>query len=190
MCYVSLLAFGHWLLKCAAMLSATAFSGVKTSVSEWVKVCLHIQRVQRSFAEDRCCTTQIFTRIGGVIRSIWKFKAVVGKQLLSVAPALLGAAVKWRPILFKNHNTLRFCMFSSINHRWIYQFYSILWFWVVLFIAKVVKYDIDMFASEQPLAKVLLDCSFLSPELQKQYWMPFNYRRRILNFKEINNQTR
>lgn len=72
------------------MLSATAFSGVKTSVSEWVKVCLHIQRVQRSFAEDRCCTTQIFTRIGGVIRSIWKFKAVVGKQLLSVAPGTTG----------------------------------------------------------------------------------------------------
>ncbi len=47
---------------------------------------------------------------------------------------------------------------------------------------KVIKQDIDMFAAEQPLVKELLDRSFLSPSLQKQYWMAFDYRRKMLNF--------
>lgn len=47
---------------------------------------------------------------------------------------------------------------------------------------KVIKQEIDMFAAEQPLVKELLGRSFLSPSLQKQYWMAFNYRRKMLNF--------
>lgn len=47
---------------------------------------------------------------------------------------------------------------------------------------KVIKQEIDMFAAEQPLVKELLDRSFLSPSLQKQYWMGFDYRRKMLNF--------
>lgn len=48
--------------------------------------------------------------------------------------------------------------------------------------AKVVKQDIDMFTAEQPFVRDLLSRSFLSHELQKQYWMAFDYRRKILNF--------
>ena len=47
---------------------------------------------------------------------------------------------------------------------------------------KVIKQEIDMFAVEQPLVKELLGRSFLSPSLQKQYWMAFDYRRKMLNF--------
>ena len=47
---------------------------------------------------------------------------------------------------------------------------------------KVIKQEIDMFATEQPLVKELLGRSFLSPSLQKQYWMAFDYRRKMLNF--------
>ena len=47
---------------------------------------------------------------------------------------------------------------------------------------KVIKQEIDMFAAEQPLVKELLGHSFLSPSLQKQYWMAFDYRRKMLNF--------
>ena len=47
---------------------------------------------------------------------------------------------------------------------------------------KVIKQEIDMFATEQPLVKELLGRSFLSPSLQKQYWMAYDYRRKMLNF--------
>ena len=47
---------------------------------------------------------------------------------------------------------------------------------------KVIKREIDMFATEQPLVKELLGRSFLSQSLQKQYWMAFDYRRKMLNF--------
>ena len=47
---------------------------------------------------------------------------------------------------------------------------------------KVIKQEIDMFAAEQPLVKELHGRSFLSPSLQKQYWMAFDYRRKMLNF--------
>ena len=47
---------------------------------------------------------------------------------------------------------------------------------------KVIKQEIDMFAAEQPLVKELLGRSFLSLSLQKQYWMAFDYRRKMLNF--------
>lgn len=39
-----------------------------------------------------------------------------------------------------------------------------------------------MFTAEQPLAKELISRSFLSQTLQNQYWMSFEYRRKILNF--------
>ena len=47
---------------------------------------------------------------------------------------------------------------------------------------KVIKQEIDMFAAEQPLVKELLGRLFLSPSLQKQYWMAYDYRRKMLNF--------
>ena len=47
---------------------------------------------------------------------------------------------------------------------------------------KVIKQEIDMFAAEQPLVKELLGRSFLSLSLQKQYWMAYDYRRKMLNF--------
>lgn len=48
--------------------------------------------------------------------------------------------------------------------------------------AKVIKQEIDRFTAEQPLVKELLERSFLSPSLQKQYWVAFDYRRKMLNF--------
>ena len=48
--------------------------------------------------------------------------------------------------------------------------------------AKVVKQEIDMFTAEQPLVKELLSRSFLSPSLQNQYWMAFDFRRKMLTF--------
>lgn len=48
--------------------------------------------------------------------------------------------------------------------------------------AKVIKQEIDRFTAEQPLVKELLERSFLSPSLQKQYWMAFDYRRKMLSF--------
>lgn len=48
--------------------------------------------------------------------------------------------------------------------------------------AKVIKQEIDRFTAEQPLVKELLERSFLSPSLQKQYWMAFEYRHKMLNF--------
>lgn len=47
---------------------------------------------------------------------------------------------------------------------------------------KVIKQDIDMFTVEQPLVKELISRSFLSQTLQNQYWMSFEYRRKMLNF--------
>ena len=48
--------------------------------------------------------------------------------------------------------------------------------------AKVIKQEIDRFTAEQPLVKELLERSFLSSSLQKQYWMAFDYRRKMLSF--------
>lgn len=48
--------------------------------------------------------------------------------------------------------------------------------------AKVIKQEIEMFACEQPKVKELLGRSFLSPELQKLYWLSFDFRRKMLNF--------
>lgn len=48
--------------------------------------------------------------------------------------------------------------------------------------ARVIKKDIDTFAAEQPMVKELLDRSFLSDDLKRQYWQAYDYRCRMLNF--------
>ena len=47
---------------------------------------------------------------------------------------------------------------------------------------KVIKQEIDMFASEQPMVNDLLERSFLSDDLKRQYRQAYDYRRRMLNF--------
>lgn len=48
--------------------------------------------------------------------------------------------------------------------------------------ARLVKRELDSFATEHPLAKELIDCSFLSDSLKRSYWLSFNYRRATLTF--------
>lgn len=48
---------------------------------------------------------------------------------------------------------------------------------------KVVRKEIELFLSDQPLTYELLERSFLSEELKKQYRQTFDYRRRMLGFK-------
>ena len=45
---------------------------------------------------------------------------------------------------------------------------------------RLVKRELDPFASEQPLAKELIDRSFLSDKLKRFYWQSCNYRRTTL----------
>lgn len=45
---------------------------------------------------------------------------------------------------------------------------------------RLVKRELDFFAAEQPLAKQLIDRSFLSDKLKKFYWQSYNYRRSTL----------
>lgn len=47
---------------------------------------------------------------------------------------------------------------------------------------KVIKQDIDMFASEQPMVQEILGRSFLPSALQKQYYQSFDYRCMMLRF--------
>lgn len=47
---------------------------------------------------------------------------------------------------------------------------------------KVIKQDIDTFAAVQPLASELLERSFLSDDLKKQYRQAYGYRRKMLSF--------
>lgn len=47
---------------------------------------------------------------------------------------------------------------------------------------KVVRKEIELFLSDQPLTYELLERSFLSKELKKQYRQTFDYRRRMLSF--------
>lgn len=47
---------------------------------------------------------------------------------------------------------------------------------------KVVKREIDRFSKENPLVKNLINHSFLSDDLKKQYWMSTDYRRKMLAF--------
>ena len=46
--------------------------------------------------------------------------------------------------------------------------------------ARLVKRELDLFATEQPLAKELIQRSFLSEKLQRNYWQSYNYRRTTL----------
>ena len=45
---------------------------------------------------------------------------------------------------------------------------------------RLVKRELDTFASEQPFAKELIDRSFLSDKLKRFYWKSYNYRRMTL----------
>lgn len=47
---------------------------------------------------------------------------------------------------------------------------------------RLVKRELDTFASEQALAKELIDRSFLSDKLKRYYWQSYNYRRKTLIF--------
>ena len=45
------------------------------------------------------------------------------------------------------------------------------------------KRELDFFAKEHPLAKELINRSFLSDPLKRSYWLSYNYRRATLGFK-------
>lgn len=47
---------------------------------------------------------------------------------------------------------------------------------------RIVKRELDTFATEQSVAKVLIDRSFLSEPLKQTYWLSYNYRRKTLSF--------
>lgn len=47
---------------------------------------------------------------------------------------------------------------------------------------RLVKRELDYFASEQPLTKELINRSFLSDKLKRYYWQSYNYRRTTLTF--------
>ena len=48
---------------------------------------------------------------------------------------------------------------------------------------RLVKRELDFFAKEHPLAKELINRSFLSDPLKRSYWLSYNYRRATLGFK-------
>ncbi|MBR6845755.1 MAG: HipA domain-containing protein [Bacteroidaceae bacterium] len=48
---------------------------------------------------------------------------------------------------------------------------------------RLVKRELDFLATEHPLAKELIDRSFLSEPLKRSYWLSYNYRRATLSFK-------
>ena len=48
---------------------------------------------------------------------------------------------------------------------------------------RLIKREMDSFAAEHPLAKQLIDLSFLSDSLKQSYWLSYNYRRATLGFK-------
>lgn len=47
----------------------------------------------------------------------------------------------------------------------------------------LVKRELDLFAAEQPLAKELIERSFLSAPLKRSYWLSYDYRRMTLTFE-------
>lgn len=47
---------------------------------------------------------------------------------------------------------------------------------------RVVKHELDYFAESHPLAQKLINRSFLSDRLKKDYWLSFDYRRSTLGF--------
>lgn len=48
---------------------------------------------------------------------------------------------------------------------------------------RLVKRELDAFAREYPLAKELIDRSFLSESLKRSYWLSYDYRRQTLSFE-------
>lgn len=48
--------------------------------------------------------------------------------------------------------------------------------------ARLVKRELNSFATEYPLAKYLIGHSFLSESLKRSYWLSYNYRRATLEF--------
>jgi len=48
---------------------------------------------------------------------------------------------------------------------------------------RLLKRELDFFATEHPLAKELINRSFLSDPLKRSYWLSYNYRRVTLGFK-------
>ena len=48
---------------------------------------------------------------------------------------------------------------------------------------RLIKRELDFFAAEHPLAKDMIDHSFLSDSLKRSYWLSYNYRRATLGFK-------
>ena len=46
--------------------------------------------------------------------------------------------------------------------------------------ARLVKRELDVFATDYPLAKQLIERSFLSEQLKRYYWQSYNYRRKTL----------
>lgn len=47
---------------------------------------------------------------------------------------------------------------------------------------RVTKREIARFAQESPMVKELIDRSFLSDALKRQYWLSYDYRRKMLSF--------
>ncbi len=47
---------------------------------------------------------------------------------------------------------------------------------------RLVKRELDIFATEHPLAHELINRSFLSEQLKRYYWQSYNYRRTTLTF--------
>jgi serine/threonine-protein kinase HipA len=47
---------------------------------------------------------------------------------------------------------------------------------------RLIKRELDFFATEHPLAKELIDRSFLSESLKRSYWLSYKYRRATLTF--------
>jgi serine/threonine-protein kinase HipA len=49
--------------------------------------------------------------------------------------------------------------------------------------ARLVKRELDSFVTEYPMARTLIDRSFLSDKLKRYYWQSYNYRRTTLMHK-------
>ena len=46
---------------------------------------------------------------------------------------------------------------------------------------RLIKRELDTFATELPLAKELIERSFLSDALKRSYWLSYKYRRNTLS---------
>ena len=48
---------------------------------------------------------------------------------------------------------------------------------------RMIKRELDVFATDHPLARKLIENSFLSESLKRSYWLSYDYRRTTLSFK-------